>query len=108
MYGLTDFVIRHLLESTLCGGFLACMALAVPRGACRHLVWFAVAAKFALPTVLLASVGARLALFHPAAAWMTLWLAKLTAMLQALPETIQTIVFRGGSRWRGRRIGLRA
>ena len=65
---------------------IACVAVCTPHGARRYAVWLSVSVKFALPTILLAGAGAKLA-----AAWplnqstFAAWLAhRVNALLEAL------------------------
>jgi beta-lactamase regulating signal transducer with metallopeptidase domain len=59
---MTEALIDHLWQSTLCAGAAALLTLAFRRNGARvrHLIWFAAAAKFLIPFSLLFWAGAQL------------------------------------------------
>ncbi len=89
------FVIRHLFESTLFCVLLSALAFSLRKGAtARYAVWLLAISKFAVPSILLASTGVRIAQFWPAASWLSSWVnpvsAALTALLNMLPLRIES------------------
>ena len=80
-----SFVIRHLLESTLFCLLLSSLACYLRSGAtARHSVLLLGISKFAIPSVLLTTAGARIAFFWPAAEWLSSMVHRFSAALTAI------------------------
>jgi bla regulator protein BlaR1 len=83
---MMQFMIRHLLESTLFCLLLSGLACCLQKTATatvRHSIWLIGASKFAIPSVLLAKTGAAIAFFWPAASWLSFLANKVQAALQS-------------------------
>jgi bla regulator protein blaR1 len=82
---MMSFLIRHLLESTLfcllLGGVAFCLR---KRVTARYAVLLMGAAKFAIPTVVLAKTGEELAAFWPASSWLAMATYKISVWLAAV------------------------
>jgi bla regulator protein BlaR1 len=77
------FLLSHLLESTVFCILLGTLAVSMRKGAtARYLVLLMGAAKFAIPTVLLAKTGADIASFWPASSWLTLAVNRISYVIQ--------------------------
>ncbi len=77
---------RHLFESSLfcilVGGLACCLRRHA--AAARHVVWLVGISKFAIPTLLLAATGARIAYILPAASWASSLAIKSSALLSGI------------------------
>jgi bla regulator protein BlaR1 len=86
---MISFVLRHLLESTLFCLSLSFLACCLRNSAtARHAVWLIGVAKFAIPSVLLASAGAEIAFFWPAASWLSSLANKVSTALLAVLDLL--------------------
>ena len=89
---MISFLIRHLLESTFFCLLLSGLACCLRKGAtARHAVLLMGAAKFAIPTVLLAHTGEEIAFFWPAGVWLSWVTYKISLTL----ATIQNLFSAG-------------
>lgn len=88
------FLLRHLFESTLFGLLLTPLAYCLQGAAARHAVWLIAVSKFAIPSVLLTSTGAKIAFLWPAGSWL-LSAAKISALLIAMFGVLPSIASRG-------------
>lgn len=78
-------LLRHLFESTLFSVLLILLASCLRRGAAvRHAAWLIAVLKFAIPSVLLTSTGAKIAFFWPADSWLLLAVAKISALFASI------------------------
>ncbi len=79
------FLFLHLLECTFLCLLLSAVACCLRKGAtARHAVLLLGLAKFAVPTILLAKTGERIASFWPASSWLFLLTYKFTVVLAFL------------------------
>jgi bla regulator protein BlaR1 len=100
---MISFVFRHLLESTLFCVLLSVLACGLRTSAtARYALWLTGIAKFAIPSVLLAKTGAKIAFFWPAAAWLSSLAERVSAALSKvlvlLPMNMDAA---GGTAFRG-------
>ena len=89
------FLIRHLFESTLFCVFLSALAFSLRKAATAcYAVWLIAISKFAIPSILLASTGVRIAQFWPATSGLSAWVNRLSAvftiLFNLLPLSIQS------------------
>lgn len=86
------FAGRHLVESTLLCLLLSALASCFRKGvAARYAVRLIGVSKFAIPSVLLASTGARIAVFWPATSWVSSAAHHVSAMVAAILGMLPSI-----------------
>ncbi len=82
---MISFFLSHLLESTVVCLLLVSLACCLRKSArARYAVLVLAAAKFAIPSILLAKTGAEMALFWPAASWLSLIANRVSSVWFAL------------------------
>ena len=82
---MIPFLLRHLVESTLVCLLLSGLACCLRHSAtARYAVWLLAAAKFTIPSILLAKTGAEIAFLWPAAGWLSLIANQVSRFLLAL------------------------
>ena len=90
------FLLHHLFESTLFSVLLIPPACCLRRGAAaRYAVWLIAVSKFAIPSVLLTSTGAKIAFLWPAGSWLLSAAAGISALLVALFGALPSEVSHG-------------
>ncbi len=87
---MIDVLLRHLLGATLLCLFFSLIACCFRHqaAALRHCVWFISLLKFAIPTALLATAGARIAFVFPASAWISAIAVRLSLLLAGLSRVL--------------------
>lgn len=86
---MITIVSEHLVESTLFCVFLSVISfVCCQRAATRHAILLVSVAKFAVPSVLLAPAGAKLANLWPGSSWMASWAATLIGFLSLLLDRL--------------------
>lgn len=77
---MMPFALQHVLESTLfCAVLFVICRCFIKGAAARHAIGLVAVSKFVIPSLLLAPAGARLALFWPAAPWVSSLVNRVSA-----------------------------